>query len=111
MDIGVIENKYSSVHTEVQLILESKIPLCKISGEPQSYRIMLIYTPNRYLLEMRQPVKLIESLLDTPLDLETLVQIIAKETSSALNVAVEVRAEFVLSNGLELHVQTAAHIL
>ncbi len=111
MEVGVIVNKYPQHRSRVKFVYDLGAGLCPVTKEPLSSIITVEYEPTQLLVEARQVPKMIASMQNEPMDMETLVQIIAGELSTALQATVYVRGEFILSGGVSLDVETTAYIL
>ncbi len=111
MDIITVKNKYPQQNTRIQLTVQSDTPLCKITGEPKEYTLIIDYIAENTFVGMREVHKIIESLLDEPTDLETLTQTISNVLADALQTSVKTYGSFIVSGGITLDVTAIAYIL
>lgn len=110
MDFTTIENQYPDIETVVKLSI-SRAYLCEYTKEPQSTKITVSYVPDNIFIGLREVNALIDSMLDRPMDLETLTQEISKQLCDVLGVPVLTEATYVLSGGVMMDVEAFANIL
>lgn len=103
MAIETIPNRYPGLNTTVTLTTPF-VAACPHSGEPQpGSTVSVTYQPKEKLIGLRAVKAYLDELArgDDPLDLETVVQLVAMACGEAVG-PVEVEAVYKLRDGLEM---------
>lgn len=102
--IATIPNAHPDIATTIRLTTPYSAA-CPHSGEPQAGSVVVVeYRAGALLLELHAVQQYLARFSegDTPVDLETVVQEMARDCAAALGVRVTVEARYLLKNGLEL---------
>lgn len=104
MEIETIPNRYPDLDTTVTIITPF-VNACPHSGEPQEgSTINVTYQPKETLIGLRAVKAYLDKLAsgDDPLDLETVVQLVAMACKEALGYPVKVEGIYKLKDNLEM---------
>lgn len=104
--LGTLPNRHPAIRTTVRLRTPYSAA-CPVSGYPLAGSwIEAVYTPADVILELSAVAQHLPTYATEAIDVETVVQLLARDCADALSVPVTINAYYILRDGIELWVSS-----